>query len=278
MANIANSAQSCAFQTLALSTMGVDSIWDTRLTAYLAAMALQQADCEYGDYDKAHEEAARADFSASANFGPDWRRNPRALATVEQARKSAAEASDRWVERYCEPFWQAGRDLAMTPAPTIAAAMFKAELIKIDEIWNDSQTDRDCVEIIAEDMARLTTLQPSSDEAVISAFQRIQQERAALAALPGGTALEGAAHTSGEAGCWANIDGADKAIHETPATTPEGIACKLWLAIIHSEVDHETEQAALACDLEWFEQQGGAIDWNLRQLVSALRDLKTMEG
>jgi hypothetical protein len=109
------------------------------------------------------------------------------------------------------------------------------------------------------------------DRTILTAFARWQAAHTELAALQ-------TDDDKAEKELWNVVDAADTEIHATPATTPEGIAPKLWLAIVHSTPDHETEEAACRGDIDWLEKQGGALDWNLRQIASALRDLKTMEA
>lgn len=156
-------ARECAINTAALATMGTDSTWDARLTEYLRRRALQQAVCDFGFLSKANEEHSYQIYRVEAAFGSGWRDDPRAEALTEPTSKAADAAQKRWDAEYCEPFWQAGRDLVLTPAPSLAAALFKFQIIRDDEVWNDSRMERDCVEIIAEDMARPRRPNPIED-------------------------------------------------------------------------------------------------------------------
>ena len=131
--------------------------------------------------------------------------------------------------------------------------------------------------IVAADAPRNDTTQSNNqtdsnrDDTILAAFRAWQQAHAALAELR-------TANDEAEKTLWAAIDAADVEIQTLRATSPEAIATKLWLAIVHSTPDHETEEACCRRDLEWLEAQGKAPDWNLRLLISALRDLKSMEG
>lgn len=122
--------------------------------------------------------------------------------------------------------------------------------------------------------ARNPTLPAESnqDAPILAAFARWKDLHAKRAALP----PEG--HANQEFALWDRIDLLDKQVHDLPATTPAGIACKLWVAITHNTTEHDPEAAAFRTDLDWFVYQGGAIDWNVRCIVSALVALKTMEG
>jgi hypothetical protein len=114
-------------------------------------------------------------------------------------------------------------------------------------------------------------------EPILAAFARYQTGHAALAALePHEQPEPGDDMTPGEKRAWDAIDAADTEIHGIAATTPAAVACKLWVALVHSTSDRDEEQAAVRANLEWFEDRGDLLDWNLRQIVSALRDLDTM--
>jgi hypothetical protein len=51
--------------------------------------------------------------------------------------------------------WKAAIALALTPAPDLAAALYKIEVIKHEELDNDRDIPRDPMELVAEDMTRL---------------------------------------------------------------------------------------------------------------------------
>lgn len=154
MATIDQIAGRCAYTAAALATLGADPAWDERLTTYLRADALQQAHSSFGPLARANEEHNLECIKMEADYGLRWKSHPAANGTARSA--AAAQAAEaEWTEQYCEPYWQAARDLAMAPAPTLAAALFKVRLIEWDELDNDGPMPRDCFVIVAEDMARL---------------------------------------------------------------------------------------------------------------------------
>jgi hypothetical protein len=110
------------------------------------------------------------------------------------------------------------------------------------------------------------------DAVILAAFERYQQGHLALQGIPDKQA-PGQAFTEGETRLWAIIDAADVEVQATPATTPAGIASKLWIALVHCTQEWDIEQAAIHRNLTWCEAQGDKLDWHVRLLVSALRDL-----
>lgn len=111
----------------------------------------------------------------------------------------------------------------------------------------------------------------NSDEALLHAFRQWRELHAQRNALPETACDE-------EAALWNVIDRVETKVHDLPATTPAGVACKLWIAIPHNDSSHEEEAAAFRADLDWFVARGDATDWSLRCIVSALVALKTMEA
>jgi hypothetical protein len=266
MADTLIAAHNCAFQTLALSTLGSDSVWDARLTAYLSAQALQRAETDFGKLSEATDINEREIDRAREIHGADWRSSPEACARVEVARIAANAAFEKWSSDLCEPYWQATRELVLTPAPTLAAALLKAQVIRLDEAWNDREIERDCVGIIAEDMARFTVSAPSSDGAILQAWEWRQVAYAQRDVLPDG---------ADDTAYWKIIDNAEKTIREHVASTPQGAAIQLRIALSHapdSEVDWDNVTRAgleaLADDAD--------LDWSIRMGVAALRSLESM--
>lgn len=118
---------------------------------------------------------------------------------------------------------------------------------------------------------------PTSDDGtILAAFKRFQDAHAAYDATPDVPPESDETYTPEQNRLWNLIDRADDEVGKLLAHTPQGVACKLWLAIIHISDDPEAERAAIRADLSWFEQRGEALDWNQRLIVTALRSLTDM--
>lgn len=63
--------------------------------------------------------------------------------------------SDEIERDFYRPFWESQRELARYPAPTLAAALFKAAMIAAEDVWNDSDMTEDCAKLLHADFARL---------------------------------------------------------------------------------------------------------------------------
>lgn len=112
----------------------------------------------------------------------------------------------------------------------------------------------------------------SPDAAIIAAWERWQTAHAAYDALP--YADEGCDHTPEEAAQWAIIDAEEAVIQSATATTPEGVAIQLWLALYHSQTDRETCAAIMRRDLAGLEAEAIGFDWGARLIFAALRSLQ----
>lgn len=139
----------------ALATLGTDPAWDKALHSYLRADALQHADLEYGEVAKIRLRHEYEEIELADKFGRDWKKHPGAKDEWNRIRAESDAADDRWTERYCRPLWRAANELALTPAPTLAAAMFKATLIETEEVWNDRDFPADAMDVLQSDFARL---------------------------------------------------------------------------------------------------------------------------
>jgi hypothetical protein len=116
------------------------------------------------------------------------------------------------------------------------------------------------------------TIESNRDACLLKAFalwQSLHVEREALP--PHGSADD-------ETALWNVIDRVEAQVHTLPATSPAGVACKLWIAIPHIGENHAEEAAAFRADLDWFEARDKDLDWNLRCIVNALVALKSMEA
>ena len=155
MTDTAFSAERFAFTSQALSTLGTDPAWDAALSRYLRLESLTHADAEFGAYAKANEADDLARLALEEKYGKAFRSNPEAAEKwgALHERMNAAERTQ--LETYVKPMWEAGRRLALTPAPTLAAAVFKGNFIHREEIWNDNQFEADAMAIVTADFARL---------------------------------------------------------------------------------------------------------------------------
>ena len=155
MANIDIITLRSAVTTQALATMGSDPEWDRKLAAYLRAEALQQSDYEFGAYAVAQNEVGLDEIRIEAQHGRGWHARPEHAPVYRSQRERLEAASDEWQRCYADPHDTTARELAMTPAPTLAAALFKQLVIFREDLGNDNRMPRDAMEIVAEDMARL---------------------------------------------------------------------------------------------------------------------------
>lgn len=69
-------------------------------------------------------------------------------------------------------------------------------------------------------------------------------------------------------------DAAEAELLATRATTPEGVAALLWVALSHLEPD--AGDAPERGDLQWLEANSDRFDWGGRFIVAALRSLAAM--
>lgn len=155
MADIATITQRAVIATQALATMGVDPEWDRKLAAYLRADALQFADSEFGAFYKASEEYSWRKISLKNGFEPAAKGSEESKVVAAEIVAAHKIAEELWYENYTKSFWEAGRELVKTPAPTLAAALFKVHVAYAEEVWNDIDMDGDVMAIVSADMARL---------------------------------------------------------------------------------------------------------------------------
>jgi hypothetical protein len=146
-------AEHLAFTNAAIATMGACPVWDAAMSKYLAALTLCEADMQYGTYGKLHDEYSLDRLSLESQHGKQWVHLPEnitgALDGVERT------ASLAWSENFAEPQWNAATALVGTPAPTLAAAVFKHSLIQREETPQWADLPFDCMEVLAADFARL---------------------------------------------------------------------------------------------------------------------------
>lgn len=155
MASIDTITRRLATHQAALATAGIDPAWDCALQAYLRADALQHADLQFGARSEASETLMRRRWSLEGKYGKAWHQHPDAQADRNEIFALDQAADKQWTRAFCAPFWRASRELALTPAPTMAAALFKAAIMEADELSNDTDFPADCMEVLQADFRRL---------------------------------------------------------------------------------------------------------------------------
>ena len=144
--------------TTAIVNLSADRTeWDKRLATFLRLQALSHAWEEYGEPMKLREVTDRIELDLEFRFGRNWRKDapPEALAEWRTATDRVVREEEQTTERFYRPLWTAQVALASTPAPDLAAALFKIELIEREEVWNDGDLKNDAFEIVAADIERL---------------------------------------------------------------------------------------------------------------------------
>lgn len=111
------------------------------------------------------------------------------------------------------------------------------------------------------------------DTSILAAFKRFQDAHAALQLVADDKPEPPQTMTPKQERLWNEIDWAGDEVGRTPASTPEGIVAKLWLASFHSTTIPNVWDAAARADFKWFDEQGDNIEWQTRLIVEAIRSL-----
>ncbi len=114
-------------------------------------------------------------------------------------------------------------------------------------------------------------------DAIETAWNEWKAAYDALEALPLPPA-DDAPMSAEEKAAWAIIDKCEVTIRSSVATSPGGVAAQVWIALRHSVTERDHDLAAGRTDLDALEALGGALDWNVRCMVAALRSLASMGG
>lgn len=109
----------------------------------------------------------------------------------------------------------------------------------------------------------------SADAVLEAAWQRRLAARAEYDEL----AVNG--DTPAEKRLWAIMDAAEETIRATVATTPRGAMIQLWVALDHSIMTRDEDNACRDGDLLFFVgEHDRKQDWNARLILAALRSLE----
>ena len=143
-----------AAATAAVNLSADRAEWDRRMAEYLRCDLLVRADATFGPFAKVMEAHRNCAQDLKVKYGVDFRDNPEALATFRNSFLAVRSAEETQLT-LLQPLWAAQRALLTTPAPDIAAAMFKHELVEREEMECDANLEREPFNIIAEDVAGL---------------------------------------------------------------------------------------------------------------------------
>lgn len=144
------------FIALGTQALGGSHEWDRAVRKYLRADALQHADSQVGAYAKVTEEATRDRIVLQGQYKSRKISNVDHGAALDRISTIEEEASTRWTADYLEPYWAAARELALTPAPTFVAALFKEQVMFREDLANDTEFGSDCMAILRSDFERLS--------------------------------------------------------------------------------------------------------------------------
>ena len=154
MAGLKNIAQRSVLTMQAIGTLGVDMEWDALVTNLLRLDTLAHAEEEFGPTNKRWDSRALERALAEERYGKGWENHPEVRPMLERHNAEAIEDEELKYQRYYRPLWTAQIAVATATPPTLAAALFKATLIELVEVWNDADMQSDCMEIIRADLHR----------------------------------------------------------------------------------------------------------------------------
>src|ERR1043166_1720783 len=112
-----------------------DAAWNRAFAEWLRLDALCRADAAFGAYARANYENDWECYRIDQRHGKSSRSDQ---AAAERSRQYAVmkAAEDERYESFILQVWKAAADLACIAAPNLAAALFKIELVKREELDN----------------------------------------------------------------------------------------------------------------------------------------------
>lgn len=143
------------FLAIGGSTMGVDPAWDEAMREFLACDIRARAQEHFGPIIQRQEAHERHQMELEERLGRQWREHPEGRPIWELMQDDGVRGDAEIAERFYKPLWAAQVKLAMTPAPSLAAVVFKAALIEAQEVYNDVGMESDCIALLDADLARL---------------------------------------------------------------------------------------------------------------------------
>jgi hypothetical protein len=145
-------AASQAFAALSAETDDpARALWNERLAEYLRRRALYDAESAFGPFRAAQDAHDAVIQSLEARFGKSYRSKEGAKNELAASWAALTAADELNTRSFLEPLWNAARTLTLTPAPDLAAAIIKADIINREESWNDVDLDADAMDLVAAD-------------------------------------------------------------------------------------------------------------------------------
>ena len=77
--------------------------------------------------------------------------------------------------------------------------------------------------------------------------------------------------------CWKVCDREEDLICATNGGTARSAEVHLWLALLHTVTTRSEDAMAIAEDIEAFSAHESEMDWNVRLMLAAIRELRAMK-
>lgn len=168
MAEIANTrfdtaALASAFDSTVADALAVGqsadpahAAWNRAVAKFVRCAALAEADKVFGAYSMSDCDFEALKSDLEYEFGKNYQAIPEAKARHDEGFKLIVAAEERRIKEVLSPLWEAEKELAMTPAPTLKAVLFKIEFIRRHDLWQDLAFPEPAMAGIVDDLARLT--------------------------------------------------------------------------------------------------------------------------
>ncbi|HQS71101.1 MAG: hypothetical protein B7Y36_11145 [Novosphingobium sp. 28-62-57] len=150
-----------ALHAAALATLGTCPTWDKAVTEYLARAALATADEAFGTSWQKRYDLEMAEHALASEHGKHWRDRPDLAPRARELARADDAIADERAAVFQNPTEEAAHELVRIPAPTIAAALLKVELIDRHQLWDDVRFETDGLAIVHADIARISGIAPS---------------------------------------------------------------------------------------------------------------------
>lgn len=155
MAFVATITYRAALTTQALGTLGASPEWDRALGEYLRREALDHADGAFGRTYEIQNEIGLKKHDFQDNRGEGYTTTPAMRVALDELINRGKEQDALSAKQFMMPHLNAAIELAKTPAPTLAAALFKVMLIDVEDLMDVVDADDDLMGIVQADMDRL---------------------------------------------------------------------------------------------------------------------------